>query len=74
VDQQGKERPMYYITKDGFIFLAMGFTGEKAAQIEEAYITAFNRMEAQLTKQTLRNSDVAAFISNLYKWKSRKCL
>ncbi|MEZ5671889.1 MAG: hypothetical protein R3E08_05710 [Thiotrichaceae bacterium] len=46
----------------------MGFTGEKAAQIEEVYITAFNRMELT-TKQTLRNSDVAVFISNLYKWK-----
>jgi Rha family phage regulatory protein len=48
VDQQGKPRPLYHITKDGFIFLTMGFTGQKAAQIKEAYIRAFNRMSANL--------------------------
>ncbi len=54
-DQQGKERPMYHLTKDGFIFLVMGFTGEKAAQIKEAYIAAFNQMEARLTQQNRRD-------------------
>lgn len=29
-DAQGKSRPMYYITKDGFVLLAMGFTGKAA--------------------------------------------
>ena len=38
----------YHITKDGFSFLAMGFTGKKAAQFKEAYINAFNQMEAKL--------------------------
>lgn len=38
----------YEMTKDGFIFLVMGFTGKKAAQFKEAYIAEFNRMEAQL--------------------------
>ncbi len=38
----------YTITKDGFAFLAMGFTGKKAAQFKEAYIQAFNEMEAAL--------------------------
>ena len=38
----------YSITRDGFTFLAMGFTGSKAAQWKEAYIDAFNRMEASL--------------------------
>lgn len=28
---RGKEYPMYYITKDGFNFLVMGYTGERAA-------------------------------------------
>ena len=36
------------MTKDGFIFLVMGFTGQKAAGIKEAYINAFNHMAAQL--------------------------
>lgn len=36
------------MTKDGFVFLVMGFTGKKAAQFKEAYISEFNRIEAQL--------------------------
>jgi len=49
LDAQGKFRPMYDITRDGFTFLAMGFTGKEAARFKEAYITAFNRMEAELS-------------------------
>lgn len=39
------------MTKDGFVFLVMGFTGKKAAAFKEAYIAEFNRMEAGLTVQ-----------------------
>ena len=35
------------------MFLVMGFTGKEAAQIKEAYIQAFNQMEAQLRKPTV---------------------
>jgi Rha family phage regulatory protein len=38
----------FTITRDGFVFLAMGFTGKEAAQWKEAYIEAFNAMEAAL--------------------------
>jgi Rha family phage regulatory protein len=48
INEQGKEQPCYRITRDGFVFLAMGFTGKEAAQWKEAYITAFNRMEREL--------------------------
>lgn len=40
--------PMYYLIRDGFTFLAMGFTGKVAARFKEAYINAFNDMEAML--------------------------
>lgn len=40
-----KSYPMYYMTRDGFTFLAMGFTGKVAAQFKENYINAFNQME-----------------------------
>lgn len=40
------------MTKDGFIFLVMGFTGQKAAAIKEAYINAFNMMALQLMQRT----------------------
>lgn len=40
--------PAYTLTRDGFVFLAMGFTGKEAAQWKEAYIEAFNAMESAL--------------------------
>lgn len=43
-----RESKIYQMTKDGFVFLVMGFTGKKAAQFKEAYIAEFNRMEAEL--------------------------
>lgn len=42
---------VYRMTKDGFMLLAMGFTGHKAMVIKTAYINAFNRMAAELEKQ-----------------------
>lgn len=36
------------MTKDGFMFLVMGFTGRKAAAVKEGYIAAFNWMADQL--------------------------
>lgn len=42
--------PMYYITRDGFTFLVMGFTGKVAAKFKEDYINAFNTMEETLRK------------------------
>ena len=50
-DGKGEERPAYNITRDGFTFLAMGFTGKRAAAFKEAYINAFNLMEEQLHQQ-----------------------
>ena len=43
-DAKGEKRQMYNVTKDGFMFLVMGFTGKQAAAIKEAYINAFNQM------------------------------
>ena len=48
VDEQDKQRTMYYLTRDGFTLLAMGFTGKKALQFKIAYIEAFNKMERML--------------------------
>lgn len=53
IDEQGKSRPMYEMTKDGWMFLVMGFTGEKAAQIKIAFINAFNAMAVLLQNQQL---------------------
>lgn len=51
LDEKGEKRPMYEMTKNGFIFLVMGFTGKKAAAFKEAYIAEFDKMEAELLQQ-----------------------
>ncbi|HGY3717973.1 TPA: Rha family transcriptional regulator [Citrobacter gillenii] len=43
-----RETRCFLITKDGFMFLVMGFTGKKAARLKEAYIAKFNHMESEL--------------------------
>ncbi|ECZ7897741.1 peptidase [Salmonella enterica subsp. enterica serovar Derby] len=67
IDASGRKLPCYQITRDGFAFLAMGFTGKRAAQFKEAYINAFNQMEKQLSKPTVP-SDVAHNASVLYSY------
>lgn len=48
VNSQNKKQPMYYVTRDGFTLLAMGYTGEKAMKFKEGYIRQFNAMEKLL--------------------------
>ena len=52
MDEQGKSRPMYYMNRDGFTFLVMGFTGKKANEWKWNYIHAFNTMEAILKEKS----------------------
>lgn len=35
IDERGKVRRMFNMTKDGFVFLVMGFTGKKVAKFKE---------------------------------------
>ena len=48
IDKNGDPRPEYLMTKDGMVFLVMGFTGKKAAQFKLLYIRAFNWMVDQI--------------------------
>ena len=50
-----RDSKCYKITKDGFMFLVMGFTGKKAAEIKEQYINAFNWMADKLTKDHVKH-------------------
>ncbi len=52
LNSQGKTQPMYFMTREGFMFLVMGFTGQKAASVKEEFIAAFNAMEKQLIGST----------------------
>lgn len=47
---RGHSYDSYLMTKDGFSFLCMGFTGAESARWKEAYINAFNAMEKTLRK------------------------
>jgi len=47
-DAKGENRPAYEITRDGFTFLAMGFTGKEAAKWKESYINAFNKLAEEV--------------------------
>lgn len=51
-DNRGREQKAYEMTKDGFSFLVMGYTGEKAGQFKERFINEFNKRE-----QLLRSED-----------------
>ena len=57
-----RKLPCYQITRDGFAFLAMGFTGKRAARFKEAYINAFNLMEKSLSGADA--SDMSAVARN----------
>lgn len=47
--QGGASKAEYYeITKDGFSFLVMGYTGEKAAEFKEKFINEFNKRDSLL--------------------------
>lgn len=48
VASNGKKNPMFYMTRDGFTLLVMGYTGEKAMRFKLAYIKQFNAMEKAL--------------------------
>lgn len=49
IDLRNKKQPMYYVTRDGFTLLVMGYIGEKAMAFKEAYISQFNAMERIIT-------------------------
>lgn len=49
--QNNQTYKMCVMTKDGFSFLVMGYTGKKAGMFKEEYIKAFNTMEKTLKGQ-----------------------
>jgi len=50
IDERGKEQRCYAITRDGFSFLAMGFTGREAAAWKEKFIAAFNWQASEINR------------------------
>lgn len=62
VDDRGRLQRMIEMTKDGFLFLVMGYRGKKAVGIKEYYIKAFNSMRDYIEGK--RQSD----LEELMKW------
>lgn len=52
LNSRNQQQPMYYMNRDGFTLLAMGFTGSKAMEFKLKYIDAFNQMEEQIKSES----------------------
>jgi Rha family phage regulatory protein len=63
----GKMNKEYLLTRDGFSFLVMGFTGAKADEWKLKYIEAFNKMEQAIKNPFLQmqNLDLANQMMNI---------
>ena len=63
----GKKNPMYYMNRDGFTLLVMGYTGEKAVRFKLAYINQFNQMEELLKGKLIEREKGIAVRQSLTK-------
>ena len=71
-DPKGEQRPLCQMTRDGFSYIAMGFTGGQASRWKVAYITAFNLMEEALRhKEDLDIGDARQMLAHWPAWKAR---
>lgn len=57
-DSMNREQSLYELTRDGFMFLVMGFNGKKASAVKLSFIEDFNRMEATLIDVGLQAAPV----------------
>lgn len=67
VDNNSRSYPMYYLTRDGFVILVMGYNGEKAMKFKEAYIKQFNAMEELLKGKIIEREKGIAVRQSLTK-------
>jgi len=50
VAANGKDEKCYNVTEEGFMFIAMSFTGIEAMQWKEAFVIAFQKMRSRLNE------------------------
>ena len=73
VENNKRNYPMYYMTRDGFTILVMGYTGEKAMRFKEAYIKQFNVMEKALQGKLIeREKGIAMLCKSIKKISSQE--
>lgn len=58
LDSRNRKQRIYYMNRDGFSFIAMGFTGNKADSFKLDYIRAFNEMEAYIKYEAMDTEDI----------------
>ncbi|MDC0761676.1 Rha family transcriptional regulator [Brevibacillus sp. AG] len=66
-NERGRVYPKVDMTRDGFTFLVMGYTGKDAGRFKEDYIKAFNLLEQTIAQQTqpqLTTMEMVAFLAN----------
>lgn len=68
-DVQNKTEPIYFMNRDGFSLLVMGFTGKEALEWKLKYIQAFNDMEhfikTRVDSREIQKKSMAFLHSNL---------
>ncbi|AFR99962.1 phage regulatory protein/antirepressor Ant [Lentilactobacillus buchneri] len=67
-DSYGRDRKAYYLNRDGFTLLAMGFTGKEALNFKLQYIRAFNKMEASLQELGKDSYQISDPVTRATKW------
>lgn len=63
--EQNKKMPCYDMTRDGFVFLVMGYRGKKASAIKEMYIKRFNDMEKFIHTLVTTRKDFPLLTDNI---------
>ena len=64
-NQQNKKQPCYYLTRDGFTMLVMGYTGQKAMQFKELYIKRFNEIESMIKSLVMARQEFPLLTDNI---------
>lgn len=61
-DSKGEKRKKYEMTYKGFSFVALGFTGKRAAKYKEDFINAFEAMREKLNAQAAPQSELEVLV------------
>lgn len=64
-NDRGKKYAEYLLTRDGFSYIVMGFTGKKAAKFKIAYIQQFNEMELFIKSLNAAKLEFPEFTSSI---------
>lgn len=67
-DSYGRQQKAYFMNRDGFSLLVMGFTGAKALEWKLKYIEAFNGMERKLKETPMASYLIDDEIERAKRW------